>query len=149
VTDSSWRRSLTPPPVDELPQPSDDPNLTRTFAGFKLALRSMSIPQLMSLAAQQAAAIELEQRQLLNQLISQRLSASVESIDRLQTRSPRTAYPSPEPDSADRGHSRSQSSPPPRPSAVDLLASSRKLAPRIAAKLVLAEAQRARTERNA
>lgn len=145
MTDSSWRRNLTPPPSDELPQPSDDPNLTRTFAGFKAALRSMNIPQLMSLATEQAAAIELEQRQLLNDLISRRLSESVSSLDRLQVRSPRMAAPGPA--SPDRGQAHSRPSPVATPSALDLLASSRRLAPRIAAKLVLAEAQRARAER--
>jgi hypothetical protein len=147
VRDSSSLPSSTSWPGSELPQPADDPNLSRTFAGYKAALRSMSIPQLMSQANQLAAAIELEQRQLMNQLISERLSGSLDSLDRLQTRSPRTAYPSREPDSADRGQARSRPSPPPKPSAVDLLASSQRLAPRIAAKLVLAEAQRARAER--
>lgn len=143
---SSWRHSLTTPPADELPQPSDDPNLTRTFAGFRAALRSLSIPELMSLAAEQAAAIELENRSTMSQLISQRLSGSIESLDRLQLRSRPTAPPE-RSDSPDRGLAHSRPSPPPRPSAVDLLASSRKMAPRIAAKLVLAEAARARADR--
>lgn len=127
--------------TSELPDPRDDPNLIRTMHSFRRALQLMSVPELMALASQQAAALELEQRTLMTNLLSSRLSDSLQSLDTLQPSSRRTAArPSP----AARGAAASQTSPapPPRPGAVDLLAASKRLAPRVAAKLVLAEARR-------
>lgn len=128
-------------PTSELPDPRDDPNLIRTYAGFRRVLAQMSLPELMELSARQAALLEIEQRQAMTNLLSNGLSASIQSLDNLSPSSRRTAA---RPSAPDRGAQASQTSAPqPRPGAVDLLAASRRLAPRIAAKLALAEARRA------
>lgn len=129
------------PRTSDLTDPRDDPNLIATHAAFRQALTHLSLPELLELSARQAAMLELESRTLLTNLLSSRLSDTLQSLDTLSPSSRRTASrPSP----AARGAAASQTSPGPRPlpGAVDLLAGSRRLAPRVAAKLVLAEARR-------
>jgi hypothetical protein len=129
----------------ELPDPQADPNLIRTFAGYRAALATMDTAQLMAHSADLAAKIEAGTNQTLAAALWQQLSESRSSLDQPVVRSPRTALPTS--GSPDRGQARSRPSPPPMSSAVDLLAASRRLAPRIAARLVLSEARRARAER--
>lgn len=135
--DSSGPRTM--PPMASLPQPADDPNLLRTFRGYRAALATMSLEQLMAHSADLAARIEFEQRRLLASAISSPLSTLTLSIDNPVIRSPRTV-PRPS-DSPDRGRPPSPSLRPSQ-SAVDLLAASKRLGPRIAAKLALHEARR-------
>lgn len=128
-------------PTSEVPSPIDDPNLIATYASFRQALTKLTLPELMELSARQAALLELEQRQAMTNLLSNGLSDSIQSLDRLSPSSRRTAR---QPSPADRGAAASPTSAPrPLPGAVDLLAGSKRLAPRVAAKLVLAEARRA------
>lgn len=130
--------------LTDAPDPRDDPNLIRTFAGFRQTLAAMSIDQLMELAAKQGAELQAQSQSTLTALISSPLSDSLAALDRAQVRSLPTAH---QPSRPDRGSAASQPSVPPRPSALDLLAKSKHLAPRIAAKLVSSEARRARAER--
>lgn len=140
MTDSSPHRSWRP--RSELPTPQDDPALIRTFQGYRAALARMTPEQLLSHATDLSARLEAQSRSTLAALISPGPSGS-SSIDDLVIRSPRT---DPLSQHRDRGARPSPASPS-LPSAVDLLAASKKLAPRIAAKLVQAEARRARAER--
>lgn len=125
----------------ELPQPSDDPNLIETFAGYRAALRLMTPMQLVAHSTELSARLEEQSRSTLASLISGTLSDSLQNIDRLQVRSTPAGPRSSE--RRDRGESHSRPSTP-QPSALDQLARSKRLAPRIAAKLVLHEARRHR-----
>lgn len=132
-------------PTTELPDPAADPGLLRTYEGYRAALRSMTIEQLMERADRLARQITADQQEQMSALLMGQLSSYSTALDRPSFGSPRTASP---PSVPDRGAS-SQASPAPRlPSAVDLLAASRRMAPRVAAKLVLAEARRARADRD-
>jgi len=144
--DSPSPRSSKPAILSDAPDPRDDPGLLRTWAGYRQALSTMTIEELMKLADNQAARLEQENREAMNRLLSTPLSESLSALDRLQVRSPRTA---PQPSQADRGVQASQRSPAlPQPSALDRLASSKYMAPRLAAKLVASEARRARRDRD-
>jgi len=106
----------------------------------------MTPEQLMAQLADLSAKLEEQSRSTLTGLLSSPLSGYQHNLDNPVIRSPRTAAPS---SAADRGAAASRPSPVPQPrSAIDLLASSKKLAPRIAAKLVASEARRARTDRD-
>lgn len=133
-------------PTTDAPDPRDDPNLLRTFQGYRKVLSTMTIEQLMAHSVDLAAQLEEQSRRTLMAQLSSPLSSSMQSLDSPVVRSPRMASPSSRPD---RGQAASQPSPalPPR-SALDLLASSKRLAPRIAAKLVAAEARRAKADRS-
>lgn len=142
MTDSPSGRSSKLP---DAPDPFADPGMLRTWAGYRQALGQMSMTELMSHATELSARLEAESRHHLGAALMDPLSDSLQAIDRLQARSLPTAR---QPSSPDRGARASQTSPEPRlPSAVDLLARSKSLAPRIAAKLVAAEARRARADR--
>jgi hypothetical protein len=130
--------------LPDAPDPFADPGMIRTWAGYRTALSTMTMPELLAQATELSARIELEQRQTLASFLSTPLSESLSALDRLQVRSLRTAPP---PSRPDRGAAASQPSRElPQPSALDLLARSKSLAPRIAAKLVAAEARRARRD---
>lgn len=142
MTDSSRPTSLPTRTLSDLPDPRDDPNLIETFAGYRTALSTMTIDQLMTHSAELAALQQAQSASILTALISPGLSEYSRSLDNPVLRSPRTA--SRPGSAADRGAVASQTSSLPRPqSALDLLAGSRRLAPRIAAKLVAHEVKRA------
>jgi hypothetical protein len=125
--------------MTDAPDPRADPNLLRTFEGYRAALATMDRQELLDQLTRINAALETQSRAAMT---SSLLSDSLASSDQLQTRSlPTASRPSP-----DRGSAASLPSTP-LPSAVDLLARSKSLAPRIAAKLVQAEARRVRRER--
>lgn len=127
-----------------LPQPYEDPNLARTFQGFRAALSRMSIPQLQDQLTRINALLQADVQARLTSTIYDLASASPANLDSPVLRSPRMASRPP----TDRGSARSQASPAPAPpSAVELLARSRSLAPRLAAKLVVSDARRASRER--
>jgi hypothetical protein len=105
----------------------------------------MTTEQLLEQLNDIAAKLQEQSQSTLTALLSARLSDSLRSIDALQVRSLRT---DPRSSGRERGASASQPSPPSRPpSALELLAGSKRLAPRIAAKLVVSEARRARNDR--
>jgi len=126
--------------MTELPQPYDDPNLQRTFQGYRQALSMMTLPQLVEQANRNAEALQRQSDATLASTISMQLSDYQSSLDRLTTRSlPMGSQPS-----TARGVAASLPSPQRlAPSALDRLASSKYLAPRIAAKLVHSEVRRA------
>jgi hypothetical protein len=144
VTDSPSRPSWTQ--QTEAPDPRDDPGMIRTFAGYRQALSQMTPDQLIAQLTVINAQLEAQSRSTLTALLSPQLSDLQRSLDNPVLRSPRTATPS---SPADRGAAASRPSPAlHQRSAVDLLAASKKLAPRIAAKLVASEARRARADRD-
>lgn len=128
---------------DTLSSPRDRESIERTMRGFEAGLRSLSIPQLMDLAARQAALLQ-EQA---NRRISDTLSAYLErNLDSPVQRSEPTASLSPQP--PDRPAPASRSSRPPSPA--DLRSSRERVGRRIVAGLARsgqsANARRARTE---
>lgn len=134
---TDWR--LPPTSLTELQPPDSRAAIERTFAGYKKTLESLSPDQLMEHLTAINGQLELQQRALVSAVLSpsEVLSASIASLDRPVLRSTPTAIQSPQP----RGLA-AQVSPshlPPR--AVDLLASSSRLGPRLAAKLVAASAR--------
>lgn len=134
------------PRMADAPDPRDDAGLIRTFQGYRAALATMTVDQLMERLTDINMKLEAESQANLTRLISSPLSTSIESLDRLQMRSLRTAAP---PSRPDRGQVASQPSPVPRQqSAAERLAASRRMAPRLAAKLVASEVRKARRERD-
>jgi hypothetical protein len=137
------RQSLRP--TTDAPDPRDDSGLLRTFQGYRRALSLMSRQELLSQLTDINAQLEAQSRSSLTALLSPQLSDWQRALDNPVLRSRPMARPS---SAADRGAAASLPSPERQaPSAVDLLAASRKMAPRIAAKLVHSEMRRARTER--
>jgi hypothetical protein len=131
--------------LPDAPDPYADPAMIRTWAGYRQAIGQMTMDQLIAHATDLSARLEQESQRQLGAFLSQSLADQLQALDRLQVRSPRTA---PQASPRDRGAQASQTSQAPRlPSAVDLLARSKSLAPRIAAKLVAAEARRAARSR--
>ena len=127
----------------EAPDPRDDPGLYRTFEGYRAALAKMSVAQLMDRLTAINAELEAQSQSTLASLISSPLSASIQALDRLQVSSPRTVRPTSP--ASDRGAAASRPSPAsPQPSALDRLASSKYMGPKLAAKLVVADARRRR-----
>lgn len=138
MTDSSSRTSWLR--KTEAPDPRDDPNLIRTFEGYRMALSRMTIPQLLDRLTSINAELQAQSQSTLVSQISSQLSDSIQALDRLQVRSPRMAPPTSAPD---RGASASRPFPgSPQPSALDRLASSKYMGPKLAAKLVVADARK-------
>jgi hypothetical protein len=82
---ASWPR------LPELPQPSTPAAIERTFDGYRAALARMTLPELMALAAQQAALLEAEARTTTSGLL---LDWSRNQLDSTVQRSPTTELPS-------------------------------------------------------
>lgn len=131
---SSSPRTLTSLP--ELQPPDNETEIRRSFEGFRLALAQMTPEQLMGQLTTINAALEAEARTRLAATVSEPLSAYIEKLDRVVLRSTPSEIPSPSP--RDRGDPRFPSR---QPSPLDLLASSARLGPRLAAKLVVASAR--------
>lgn len=126
------------------PQPDSPEAIRRTWSGYRDALGRMNQPELTEHLASINAKLELQQRQLVTQTVSQPLSEYISKIDQLVLRptstDPRSAGP------RDRG------APPSLPSRqlnpADLLSKQNRFAARLAARLVHASVQaRARAER--
>lgn len=114
-------------------------DLRQSFEGYRRALSKLSTRELMELAATQSAAIQQTQLSALSQL----LTSSTPDLDQPVQRSTSGVSPSGGRE-VDRGQ---RPSPPSRqPSSLELLASRSRMGPRLAAKLVAADARR-RTRR--
>ena len=126
-----------PPTPYEMPDPPDSPIATeQSFESYKKALamigsRPDGIERLSALLTEVSAKLQQEA----TSTISQTLLAYASNQDRPVLRSTRTVARSPQ---ADRAVPTSRTS----PSAIDLLASQQRMGPRLASKLVLAEARR-------
>lgn len=131
MTDSRQLPSLNPPETEEA--------IERTFRGYRMWLQTQTPEQLASHAAELSARLEDQARASLGQVIGQppQLSDWLTSLDRVSFRSTPTATRPSSP--RDRGQEPSLSSR--QPSPMDLLASSQRLAPKIAARLVAASAR--------
>lgn len=130
---SSRATPLPPWMTGELPQPEDEAGIGRTFAGYREALRRMSIPELIAETTRLSSLLEQQARDRLEQMV--RSSESSSSIDRIVPRTtplPSTAERSP------RGQA-ALASPSPRPDPLTRLSSPRGRA--LAAKLLAANAR--------
>jgi hypothetical protein len=122
----------------------DDPGQLRTWAGYRAALSQMKRQELLDHLTGINAALQAQSQAVLErQLRSLQTSGSSSSIDNPVVRSTPPERRSNE-RPMDRGAYPSRLASP-QPSALDLLARSKSLAPRIAAKLVLSEARRRRS----
>lgn len=123
-----------------LPSRQTRADVAKLYAGYQQSLAQMTMPQLRAHLTELNAQIERDQRDQMTSLL-QRVSPS--SIDQPVNHSPTPAtrlQPSSDERRADRGQPRS--APVSQPGAVDLLASRARMGPRLAAKLVLADARR-------
>lgn len=126
------------PPVPNWQPPNSRAGLARSYQGFQQALRQMSPSQLLELSTRQAAMIQTETAALLQSTLST-LSGYSESQDQPVLSRASTAIPSPDPNRpTDRG---APASPIRQPGALDRLAESRRLGPRLAARIVLHSAR--------
>jgi hypothetical protein len=136
VTDSSSPRRLT-----ELQPPDDQWQIERSFEGYRQALATMTVAQLMTEATRLSALIETENRAALTSLISRPLQDYASSLDLIV---PRSRPMAPQPSPSARGRAAFQPSSP-QPSPVDLLFGSR--GRRLASKLVVASSRSAANRR--
>lgn len=134
MTDSS---SLPPWMTgSELPQPDDEAGIKRTFDGYRAALKTMTIPELMELADRQAALLQAQQNDMMRRSLSPSPLDSTSNLDSPVLRTtPSRSMPAPSP----RGRAAQASPPSPPPTSLDLLFGSR--GRRLAAKLVAANAR--------
>lgn len=116
-----------------LPQPMDDPDLYRTFAGYRMALARMTPEQLLAHLTSINAALAQEAREATARAIypTSGPTSSLDSPVGSMTMEPPSSSP------MDRGARPSLSRP---PSPLELLSGSRRLGPRLAARLVAASA---------
>jgi hypothetical protein len=128
VQDSSSGPIWTTDP--EVPQPNDRVSLERSYEGFRSALTQLKIPELMELAATQAALLERQRTTLVSESL---LALSQRNLDSPVQSSSTTELPSrPRPDPRDQV---SRYRP---PSSFELLSTSGRLGPRLAGALVRA-----------
>lgn len=123
--------------LPELGPPDSEEAIRRSFEGYRMSLASLTPDQLMAHLTQINLALQEQARASLAATVSEPLSDYLEKIDRVVLRSTPSEIQSPSP----RGLA-AQGSPSSRPpSPLDLLASSNRLGPRLAAKLVVASAR--------
>lgn len=118
--------------------PSDPEQYARAWDGYRTALRSLSGPELMLLLAETNRMLQEQATQSLTTSLSDRLSASMEALDRPVLSSPQMAPPSL---STDRGQA---SSPSPQPGPQELLRR-RRPAAQAAGRVMLRAARERRT----
>ena len=128
---------MTDSPTNRLT--SDD--LRQSYAGYRKALRLLTIPQLMELSTRQAEAIQRQQDSMLSRLLP--AFSPTSDLDAPVQRST-----TPEPPSRERDPGRGQpASPSPAPSSLELLARrGGRMGPRLGAKLLVADARRRNRE---
>lgn len=119
-----WKRT-------ELETPSaTGTSVPRTFEGYQAALATRTIPELLELAAKQAALLEQDRHRVMLELIS---ASQHSSLDLPVVRSTPTELPSPSERARDERPSRS-----PQPSPFELLSTAGRLGPRLAGALLRA-----------
>lgn len=126
---------LPPLEPDGLPQPDTPIALARTFRGYRMALRWMTVPELVAEADRLGSLLQQQAQEALTRSVLPLPPGSSSTIDQIVPRTtPSRSTPGPSP----RGQAaqRSPTSPPPSPT--DLLFGSR--GRRLAAKLVAANA---------
>ena len=123
-----------------IPTPHDEAGIRRTMAGYRAALATLTIPQLMDRLTTINAAIEAENQARLATLISTTSSNSPDLDAPVLRSTPRATPSSAPPRATDRGVGPSLSFPPPGP--LDLLSRAGRLGPRLTARLIAADLRR-------
>lgn len=129
---------MTDSPRDPLPPPPDTPAaVDATMQSYKRALEQIARqPDAIERLSRLAIAVSAELQKQSSSSITQTLLTYASQKDSPVSRSTRTAARSPSPDRAAPQESR------PRPAAWELLGSRQRMGPRLAQKLILAEARR-------